>query len=81
MRLGLSTESERRRPTVPKTSSGLTRAAGESLVQMVKEGDKYLISSHPCGPVQVSTGPHLPAHPSGRWGGLISSSHGETLWP
>lgn len=78
----------------PDISPGLTWFVSESQVQMVKEGDvtlgsqqkqlqqrEYLIYRHPCGPVQVSTGPHLPAHPSGRWGGLISRSHGEVLWP
>lgn len=40
-----------------------------------------LIRRRPCGPAEVSTGPRLPASPSGHWGGPISSSHGEALWP
>lgn len=73
-----------------KKRSGLTRVVSQSPVQMVKEGDEafrarttqeYLISAGPRGPVPVSAGPHLPARPSGPWGGLISGSHGEELGP
>lgn len=78
--------------------SGLTRFAGKSGVQMVKEGDirlsslkkrihiaasqhEFLIRRRPCGAAAMSTGPRLPASPSGHWGGPISCSHGEALWP
>lgn len=40
-----------------------------------------LFHQYLCGPAEVSIGPRLPAYPSGHRGGLISSSHGEALWP
>lgn len=42
---------------------------------------EFLIRSRPYGPTEVSTGPRLPASPSGHLGGPISSSHGEASWP
>lgn len=83
---------------ITRRHSGLTRSAGKSGVQMVKEGDirlsslkkqihiaasqhEFLICRRPCGAAAVSTGPRLPASPSGHWGGPISRSHGEALWP
>lgn len=64
--------------------SDLSQFISKSGVQMVKEGDcrpEFLICCRPCGQTEVSTGPRLPASPSGHWGGPISSSHGEALWP